>query len=154
MILKFYEFVNEARKDKDTLVETLIKLLTNKPTVKTKSMDHKDIYSMAAIIQYFNNNDMTNKNATDALHALQNDKELKSKLKDINVKDFKNKTSNPYYYMDLTDAKAESVKSKIEEKLKKEAEPELAKRAELRKKTAAVAKEKKEKSATRKATKK
>lgn len=150
MILKFYEFINEARKDKATLVETLVKLLTDKPTVKTKSMEHKDIYSMAAIVQYFKDNDMTNQNANDALHGLQNSRELKSKLKNIRVKDFKNNTTYPYYYMDLTDAKAESTKKKIEEKLKKEAEPELAKRAEMRKKSAAAAKEKKEKAATRK----
>jgi Asp-tRNA(Asn)/Glu-tRNA(Gln) amidotransferase A subunit family amidase len=125
----------------------LVKLLTDKPTVKTKIMDHKDIYSMASIIQYFNDNGMSNQNATDALHTIQNSRELKSKLKHVKVKDLKNKTSNPYYYMDLTDAKAESIKNKIEEKFKKEAEPELAKRAEMRKKSAASAKEK---AATRK----
>jgi hypothetical protein len=150
MILKFYEFINEARKDKATLIDTLVKLLTDKPTVKTKSMDHKDIYSMAAIVQYFKDNEMTNQNANDALHGLQNSRELKSKLKYIRVKDIKNKTTNPYYYMDLTDAKAESVKKKIEEKLKKEAEPELAKRAELKRKYSASAKEKIEKKKTTK----
>jgi hypothetical protein len=155
MILKFYEFINEARKDKATLIDTLVKLLTDKPTVKTKSMDHKDIYSMAAIVQYFKDNEMTNQNANDAIHGLQNSRELKSKLKYVRVKDFKNNTTYPYYYMDLTDAKAESVKKKIEEKLKKEAEPELAKRAEARRKSAAAAKEKSErKKSTKKTTKK
>jgi hypothetical protein len=148
MILKFNEFINEefineAKKDKKLLLDTLIKLLTDKPLVKTKTMNHREIYSMSAISQYFKDNDMTNQNASDALYNLQNDRELKSKLKTINVKDFKNNVSNPYYYMDLSNSKAEEVKKKIEEVSKKEAEPELAKKAEVRKRVAAAAKEKK-----------
>jgi hypothetical protein len=154
MILKFYEFINEARKDKATLMDTLVKLLTDKPTVKTKSMDHKDIYSMSAITQYFKDNGMTNQNATDALYSIQNDRELKSKLKNISVKDFKNNVSNPYYYMDLAESKAISAKKKIEEISKKEAEPQLAKKAEVKKRVAAAAKERKERRTTTRKTKK
>ena len=95
MVLRFSDFINEARKDKETLVDTLIKLLNNKPSVKTSKVTYKDVYSMSAIIQYFKDNNMSNQNATDALHTIQNSKEYKSKLKSISIRDYKIKQIIP-----------------------------------------------------------
>lgn len=138
MVLKFSEFIiNEARKDKDTLIETIVKLLKDKPVIESGKKRHKDIYSKAAIIQHFKNNDMTIQNANDALFAIENDKEFKSLLKIVRVKDYKNDISLPYYYMDLDKSKVDSIKKEIEEKSKEEAAPILAKRKEVKKASAA-----------------
>jgi hypothetical protein len=133
MVLKFSEFINEARKDKKTLIETIITLLKDKPTVESSKNKYKDIYSKAAIIQYFKNNGMSIQNANDALFELENNKELKSDLKIVKVKDYKNDISLPYYYMDLDKSKVDSIKKEIEEKSKEEAAPILAKRKEVKK---------------------
>ena len=152
MILKFTDFINEARKDKKDIIDTLGKLLSEKPSVKVSDKSQKSIYSASGIIQYFKNNDMSSQNATDAIHAYQNDKELKKTFKYISIKDFKSGRSYPYYYMDLTKEEVDKIKDQLEKDSKEKAAPELAKKAEIRKKSAALAKERKEKKPSAKTT--
>ncbi len=133
MIFNFKDFcLFEARKDKKSLVDTVVKLLEDKPQVKVGETTYKDIYSTAAIKQYFKNNNLSAQNADDALYAMQSDKNLKN----IKVKDFKNNSTYPCYYMDLTSEEAEKHKEKLESDSKEKAKPELAKRAEIKKKAA------------------
>jgi uncharacterized protein YlxP (DUF503 family) len=133
MIFNFKDFcLFEARKDKKSLVDTVVKLLGDKPQVKVGETTYKDVYSTAAIKQYFKNNDLSAQNADDALYSMQSDKNLKK----IQVKDFKNNSTYPCYYMDLTSEEAQKHKEKLEKDSKERAKPELEKRAEVRKKAA------------------
>lgn len=150
MILKFTEFINEARKSKKEITDALGELFSKKTAVKVSDKTQKGIYSLAGIIQYFKDNEMSSQNATDALHAYQNDKELNKTLKYVSVKDFKSGRSNPYYYIDLTKEEADKIKSDLEKDGKEKAAPELAKKAEIRKKSVDLSKEKKEKKPTTK----
>jgi len=150
MILKFTDFINEARKSKKEITDALGELFSKKKAVKVSDKTQKGIYSLAGIIQYFKDNEMSSQNATDALHAYQNDKELNKTLKYVSVKDFKSGRSNPYYYIDLTKEEADKIKSDLEKDGKEKAAPELAKKAEIRKKSVALSKEKKEKKPTTK----
>ena len=148
MIFKFHEFIAEAKKDKKSIVDLLRDLLTKKPAVKVGDMTHKGIYPQSAIINFFKENGMTLQNATDAMYAYNNDRDLKGKMKYVQVKNFKTKSNYPYYYMDLTEAEANKIKEEIESKNKEKAAPEIAKRQELKKKASAAAKEKKERKTT------
>jgi hypothetical protein len=148
MILKFTDFINEARKSKKEITDALGELFSKKKAVKVSDKTQKGIYSLAGIIQYFKDNEMSSQNATDALHAYQNDKELNKALKYVSVKDFKSGRSNPYYYIDLTKEESDKIKSDLEKDGKEKAAPELAKKAEIRKKSVALSKEKKEKKPT------
>jgi hypothetical protein len=133
MIFNFKDFcLFEARKDKKSLIDTVIKLLEDKPQVKVGETTYKGIYSLAAIKQYFKNNNLTAQNADDAIYSMQSDKNLKN----IKVKDSKNKTTYPCYYMDMTSEEAEKLKEKLESESIEKAKPELAKRAEIKKKAA------------------
>jgi hypothetical protein len=145
MILKFTDFINEARKDKKELTEVLRELLDKKPPVKISDKTQKDVYSMSGIIKYFKNNNLSSQNATDAIHTYQNDRELKKSFKHISVKDFETGKSNPYYYMDLTKEEVDKIKENLEKNSKEKAAPELAKKAEVKKKSVALSKERKEK---------
>lgn len=124
MIFNFKYFcLNEARKDKKFLIDTLDDLLTKKVSVEMKSgLSQKDIYSTAAIIQYFKDQGLTSQNATDALNAFQNDKELKKDLKSISIRDTKLKANYPYFYKKLSDTEANKIKEKIEKSLKETTE--------------------------------
>ena len=124
MIFNFKYFcLNEARKDKKFLIETLDDLLTKKVSVEMKTgLSQKDIYSTAAIIQYFKDQGLTSQNATDALNAFQNDKELKKDLKSITIRDSKLKANYPYFYKKLSDAEANKIKEKIEKSSKEMSE--------------------------------
>ena len=120
MIFNFkYLCLNEARKDKKFLIDTLDDLLTKKVSVEMKNgLSQKDIYSTAAIIQYFKDQGLTSQNATDALNSFQNDKELKKDLKSISIRDSKLKANYPYFYKKLSDTEANKIKEKIEKSLK------------------------------------
>jgi hypothetical protein len=166
MILKFTDFINEARKSKKEITDLLGELFSKKPAVKVSDKTQKGIYSLAGIIQYFKDNGMSSQNATDALYHFdkefekrekgelnktaddKNDKELTKTIKNVSVDDSKLCKKYPYYYVDLTKEQADKIKSELEEDSKEKAAPELAKRAEMRKKSAALSKEKKEKKPT------
>ena len=93
---------------------------------------------------------MSSQNATDALHAYNNDKKLKDTIENVEVLDYKLNKKYPYYYAieHVTKEQADEIKSELEKDSKEKAAPELAKRAEIRKKSAALSKEKKEKKPT------
>jgi len=147
MIFNYKDFcLFEARKDKQLLIDTVIKLLEDKSQVKVGDTTYKGIYSLAAIKQYFKNNNLTSQNADDALYALQSEK----KLKNVKVKDFKTNSNFPCYYMDLTQEEAEKLKEKLEADSEEKAQPEIEKRAELKKKSVRAAKEKRERKTTKK----
>ena len=166
MILKFTDFINEARKSKKEITDVLGELFSKKPAVKVSDKTQKGIYSLAGIIQYFKDNGMSSQNATDALYHFdkefakrekeelnkttddKNDKKLTKKIKNVCVEDSKLGKKYPYYYVDLTKEQADEIKSELEKDSKEKAAPELAKRAEIRKKSAALSKEKKEKKPT------
>jgi hypothetical protein len=150
MILKFTDFINEARKSKKEITDALGELFSKKKAVKVSDKTQKGIYSLAGIIQYFKDNEMSSQNATDALHAYNNDKELKDTIKNVSVEDSKLGKKYPYYYAikHVTKEEADKIKSELEKDSKEKAAPELAKRAEMRKKSAALSKEKKEKKPT------
>jgi len=166
MILKFTDFINEARKSKKEITDLLGELFSKKPAVKVSDKTQKGIYSLAGIIQYFKDNGMSSQNATDALYHFdkefaklekgelnktaddKNDKELTKTIKNVSVEDSKLGKKYPYYYVDLTKEQADKIKSELEKDSKEKAAPELAKRAEMRKKSAALSKEKKEKKPT------
>lgn len=133
MVFNFKDFcLFEARKDKQLLTSTVVKLLEDKPQVKVGDNVYKGIYSLAAIKQYFKNNNLTAQNADEAIYALQSDK----KLKNIKVKDFKTNSTYPCYYMDLTQDEASKMKEKLEADSEEKAKPEIAKRDEIKKKAA------------------
>jgi hypothetical protein len=137
MIFNFKYFcLNEARKDKKFLIDTLDDLLTKKVSVEMKNgLSQKDIYSTSAIIQYFKDQGLTSQNATDALNAFQNDKDLKKDLKSITIRDAKLKANYPYFYKKLSDAEANKIKEKIEKSSKEM--PEVKKSTEAKKSTSA-----------------
>ena len=156
MILKFTDFINEARKSKKEITDVLGELFSKKPAVKVSDKTQKGIYSLAGIIQYFKDNGMSSQNATDALYHFdkefakrekeelnkttddKNDKKLTKKIKNVSVEDSKLGKKYPYYYVDLTKEQADEIKSELEKDSKEKAAPELAKRAEIRKKSAAL----------------
>ena len=158
MILKFTDFINEARKSKKEITDVLGELFSKKPAVKVSDKTQKGIYSLAGIIQYFKDNGMSSQNATDALYHFdkefakrekeelnkttddKNDKKLTKKIKNVSVEDSKLGKKYPYYYVDLTKEQADEIKSELEKDSKEKAAPELAKRAEIRKKSAALSK--------------
>ena len=147
MIFNFGEFcLFEARKDKKLLVDTVVKLLEDKPQVKVSDTTYKGIYSLAAIKQYFKNNNLTSQNADDAIYSMQSDKNLKN----VKVKDIKNKSTFPCYYMDMTQEEANKLGEKLQAELEEKAKPEIEKRAELKKKTASATKERRERKTTKK----
>jgi len=147
MIFNYKDFcLFEARKDKQLLKDTVIKLLEDKPQVKVGDTTYKGIYSLAAIKQYFKTNNLTAQNADDALYAMQSEK----KLKNVKVKDFKTNSNFPCYYMDLTVEEAGKLKDKLESESQEKAKPEIEKRAELKKTAARTAKEKRERKTTKK----
>ena len=150
MILKFTDFINEARKSKKEITDVLGELFSKKKAVKVSDKTQKGIYSLAGIIQYFKDNGMSSQNATDALHAYNNDKKLKDTIENVEVLDYKLNKKYPYYYAieHVTKEQADEIKSELEKDSKEKAAPELAKRAEMRKKSAALSKEKKEKKPT------
>jgi hypothetical protein len=89
---------------------------------------------------------LTSQNADDAIYSMQSDKNLKN----VKVKDIKNKSTFPCYYMDMTQEEANKLKEKLQAELEEKAKPEIEKRAELKKKTANAAKERRERKTTKK----
>jgi hypothetical protein len=140
MILKFGNFINEAKKNKDEIVEILTRLFKDKISVKTTNMTQKGLYSMSGIMSYFKEKGLSSQNATDALYAYQNTADLKKDLKSISVKDYKNNTSNPYYYTSITKEEAEKIKEKIELDSKESSKAEIDKRAQAKKRAADISK--------------
>jgi hypothetical protein len=147
MVLKYSQFINESKKDKNTMVDLLVKMLKDKPKIEMGKnfVTEKDAYSIAGIKKYFVDHGMTKDNADDALYQIHNDKEfkdIKSKLKRFSAKNYHYNQSYPYHYMDLTTEEASKLKEKYESQSKEDSKPEIEKREEASKKSAAVQKDK------------
>jgi hypothetical protein len=157
MVLKYSQFINEAKKDKNALVDLLVKMLKDRPKIEMGKTfpTEKDAYTIAGIKKYFVEHGMTKENADDALYYIANDKEfkdIKSKLKNFSAKNHHYNVSYPYHYMDLTAGEVSKLKEKIETESKELAKPELEKREATKKRLLTAAKEKEDKKAERKTT--
>lgn len=158
MVLKFVEFITEAKsKDKNALVELLLKLLQDKPLVKLTGgnfPDEKDAYSLAGVKKYFKDNGFTAQDADDAYYYLNQDKEKKSKVKTLRVKNLFYNEVYPYDYMDLTSNEVSVVKNRIENLSKESSKSEIEKRSLTKKKSLVDRKAKKSKTSKETKTKK
>jgi hypothetical protein len=150
MVLKYSQFINEAKKDKNSMVDLLMKMLKDKPKVELSGSTEKDAYTRAGMKKYFEEHGMSKDNLDDVLYTIANDKEfkeVKAKLKDFSAKNFKYNQTVPYYYIDLSAEEIKAVKERIESGSKEAAKPEIEKREEVKKKAVAA---KKEREATKK----
>lgn len=159
MVLKYSQFINEAKKDKNAMVDLLVKMLKDKPKIEMGKTfpSEKDAYTIAGIKKYFEQHGMTKDNADDALYYISNDKEfkdVKSKLKHFSVKNHYYNESYPYHYMDLTAEEISKLKEKYEEESKEQSKPEMEKREANKKKLMSIEKEKMAKKAEAKKTSK
>lgn len=158
MVLKFVEFITEAKsKDKNALVELLLKLLQDKPLVKLTGgnfPDEKDAYSLAGVKKYFKDNGFTAQDADDAYYYLNQDKEKKSKVKTLRAKNLFYNEVYPYDYMDLTSNEVSVVKNRIENLSKESSKSEIEKRSLTKKKSLVDRKDKKSKTSKETKTKK
>lgn len=142
-IRRFDDFITEAKKDKNTVVELFVKLLKEKPLVKLDSKsfpDERGIYSLAGIKKYFKEHGCTNADADDAIYHIEATKEFKTKYKVgyIKVKNHHYNESYPYYYIDMTEDQANKVKESLEKMSQEKSKPMIAKKEEVKK--AAVSK--------------
>lgn len=139
MVLKFVEFITEAKsKDKNALVELLLKLLQDKPLVKLTGgnfPDEKDAYSLSGVKKYFKDNGFTAQDADDAYYYLNQDKDKKSKVKTIRVKNSFYNEVYPYDYMGLTSEEVLRVKNRLEGLSKENSKSEIEKRDLTKKKS-------------------
>ena len=145
MVLKYSQFVNEAKKDKNAMVDLLVKILKDKPKIELGKSVEKDAYTIAGIKKYFDEHGMTKDNADDAMYAISNDKEfkdVKAQLKYFSAKNFGHNTSYPYHYIGLTAEEVTKVKEKIESSSKESSKEEIEKREVVKKKAVAAEKEK------------
>ena len=157
MVLKYSQFINEAKKDKNALVELLVKILKDKPKIEMGKTfpTEKDAYTIAGIKKYFAEHGMTKDNADDALYYISNDKEfkdVKSKLKHFSAKNSHYNENYPYHYMDLNEDEVQKVKQTIEKESAEQAKPEIEKRELSKKRHLATAKEKEVKKTEKKTT--
>ena len=157
MVLKYSQFINEAKKDKNALVELLVKMLKDKQKIEMGKAfpTEKGAYTIAGIKKYFSEHGMTKDNADDALYYINNDKEfkdVKSKLKHFSAKNSHYNENYPYYYMDLNEDEAKKVKQTIEKESAEMAKPEIEKRELAKKRHLVAAKEKEAKKAEKKTT--
>lgn len=158
MVLKFGEFITEAKKDKGSSVEFLVKVLKDKPSIKMGDTfpNEKGAYTASGLKKYFVENGFKKSDVDDALHALANDKQFKSKYKIeyFRCKNYYYNENYPYNYMDLSKEQVEDLKSKMEEESKGQAKPKIEQREATKKKSLATKKAKEEKSVERKTAKK
>ena len=147
-VLKFNQFVNEAKADKNTSIDLLIKLLKEKPEIKMGNTfpDEKGAYSIAGIKKYFKENGLSTEDADDILYRLHNEKEFKAKYKtsSFNAKNYYYDGNYPYRYMDLTDEEVSKIKAKLESESKEQAKPKIQQRIDVKKKSENTKKAKEE----------
>lgn len=141
MVLKFEDFINEAKKDKDSTINLLVKILTDKPLIELNSKtfpDEKGAYTLSGLKKYFKSKGFTSGDVDDAFYTIDNNKEYKNKYKIeyFNVKNYCYDQSYPYHYMGLSKSQADKLKDELTEKSKEMAKPEIEKKVALKKKAA------------------
>ena len=111
MIKKFDEFIYESKKDKESLLALLVKLLTEKPEIKLgsdKYPDEKGAYSLSGIKKYFKDNDKTGSDADEALYQIKNNRTYT--INSLSAKNYSFNESVPYFYMNLDSNKVKIIK--------------------------------------------
>lgn len=153
MIKKFDEFIFESKETKEAGSSLLLKLLNDKPTVKTSSKDEKGAYSLSGMKKYFRDNGKTNDQADEAFYLLNKDKS--NKIESIGVKDYRFNEMTPHFFIGLSKEEASSIKDDYEkEGLEKNADI-IQKKKEAKKVQSAASKERRtRKTAVKKAPKK
>lgn len=141
MILRYNEFLNEAKKAKGLSIDLLVKLFKDKPVVKLNSKsfpDQKDIYSTAGIKKYFNENGFTSTDADDAIYSISNAPyKSKYKVDHVNVRNHHFDENYPHMYMDMTEEEVKKAKDDLEKKSADMSKPMKSKREEAIKAAAA-----------------
>lgn len=137
MIISCSEFLlNEARVNKQEIIEAILDILNKKPLIKTNKQsgssstampDEKGMYSIGTLKRELAK-DYTALQVLSALHDLQNDKKLGLKHKAVYISNWKE--SIPYYFLGLSDAEAEKIKSKYEKEEKELNKETIKKRQE------------------------
>lgn len=146
MVLKFFDFITEAKKnEKSVLISSLIKFLNDKPEVKLNSKaypDEKGAYSLAGIKKHFKSLGMSDSEADDAMHYAKNDKEVKkqTKIESFSIKNFSHKVDVVYYFIGLSDTEVEKIKESYRKDSMDKAKPEIEKKAQIAKKNIEAAK--------------
>jgi hypothetical protein len=152
-IQKCSDFINEARVSKDEVVSSLVDMLKEKPNVQmSKLANERGIYSLAGMKAYLSKYSPTS--VGNALQDLQNDK--KSGLKTISVKVSVWNQMTPYWYIGLTEDKANRLKEQYEEEEQAKNKVSVEKKTATKKaaKVAADTRKVAKKTATKKAPKK
>jgi len=128
-IIKYSDFVNEARVNKDEVVDALLKMFKSKPKVKmTTGADEKGLYSLAGMKTYLDK--YPSLSVGNALGDIQNDKSIG--IKAVSVKVSAWKKSLPYWYLDMSADQVAKMKAEYEEEEEKK-NPEKPKAAVVKK---------------------
>lgn len=133
-LLKFEKFFESK---KDDLVELLIKLLDEKPEVKTESEFYpkqKGLYSLASIKKYFTSKGKTKDDADQAVNHLVNDKKFDLGKIEINHPLF---GKNPYYYTGLTKVEVDKIVADYKSEMADLSKEEVNRQRELKSKAVA-----------------
>ena len=91
------------------LIDDIIKMLQNKPEVKTSEEwpDEIGLYTFAGIKKYMRSKGYSNDMVDQAMYQLQNDKVLN--LKHIKIYNKRYKKDYPYFYRDLSEKEIQSL---------------------------------------------
>ena len=151
MVKRFFEFISEAKKDKNASLDLLKTLFSEKPKIEASGNfpSQQGMYTLSAMKIYFNQNGKSNAEADDAFHEMQNSKLIKS----ISCKNYYYNKNFPYFYTDLTKEEVAKLKSKIEMESKSSSFQAIESRENKKKILLASAKERRERK-TPKASKK
>ena len=134
-LIKYFDFLNEEKKDRQEVIDALLMLFTKKPLVKMDNLpDEKGLYSLSGMKKYLSGQ-YTSPEVEVAHHSLSNDKSLR--LKSIRVKIGLWNKNLPYWYTGTSDSEVDKIKSRYERvsssKIKKEEpEPEIRADREIR----------------------
>jgi hypothetical protein len=152
MIKKFDEFIFESKDTKEAGTSLLLKLLNDKPTVKTSSKDEKGAYSLSGMKKYFRDNGKTNDQADEAFYLLNKDKS--NKIQSIGAKDYKFNEMVPHFFIGLSKDETSKIKEDYEKESLDKNQDIIQKKKEVKKAQSAASKQKKSrKVAVKKSTK-
>ena len=136
-IKKYTDFINEARINKDEVIDALTKMLKDKPHVEMDTLpNEKGIYSLSGMKKYLSGK-YTSLQVSNAHGDLMNDK--KSDIKSTKVRIESWGENVPYWYTDLTDAQVSKIKGEYEEQEKSKNKEEIEKKEKHKKDQKAAA---------------
>jgi DNA mismatch repair ATPase MutS len=136
-IKKYTDFINEARINKDEVIDALTKMFKDKPHVEMDTLpNEKGIYSLAGMKKYLSGK-YTSLQVSNAHGDLLNDKNVDIKVIKVRVESWSENV--PYWYMDLTEAQAKKIKEEYEEQEKSKNKEEIEKKEKHKKDQKAAA---------------